>query len=180
MMFNYFKQKKAENTRKANWVLEKQRLIQLRQDLSKLGGFPQTEEGAFDYAVQFFQVMSEFQDKGGIWNAPKDLLEEQSALNSHIENSGRCTYGINRTERGERVTLDNTYWGDRFGLFTHTGRYWKESESLYSGFAAQWLKDPSNYEQNPTTQKVLVDFQVKPFVNSHLSRVIDLCDQLAA
>jgi len=176
----WFKKRKAEKERQENWVLDQARITQLRKDLTDLGRFPHVDTKAYEFAVHFFQIVSDFQDKGNIRNAPTEISKEQTILNTHINNSGRREYGINRTKYGEMVTLDNTYWGEIFQLSTKTGRYWIDNPSAYPEFAERWLKNPSKYEANPSTCKVIADFQIKPFVQSHLPKMLELCDTLLA
>ena len=178
-MFSYFRKKKEEKAWQEAWPAEKERLNCFSQKLLSLGEFPQVAN-AFHYAVRFFQIVSDFQDVGSIYNAPEEFAETQCIFNRHIYNAGRNDHGINRTKRGETVTLENTYWGGVFGLFTKNGQEWSDCSSVYHGFSSQWLEDPSQYDADPEIRKVLVDFQVKPFIESHLPKMLELCDKLLA
>lgn len=176
----YFEKRKNEKERRKKWVQERQRIISLREELNSLGEIPKDSVSAFKYAVNFFNIVSSFQDEGLIKNAPEEILKEQEALNKHIENAGRCEYGINRTKCGEKVTLDNTYWGNIFGLYTFSGEDWIKNESVYRGFSKQWLKNPKGYEENPFSRKVVVDFQVIPFFKSHYEKMLSICEKMIA
>ena len=105
----YFEKRKEEKERRKKWTQERQRIISLRENLNCLGEIPKDSVSVFQYAVNFFNVVSNFQDEGLIGNAPIEMLEEQKTLNQHIKNAGRCEFGINRTKYGEKVTLGNTY-----------------------------------------------------------------------
>ena len=140
------------------WNQEKKRLEGLEKALRDLGEIPHEERTAFEYAVRLFNIVSAFQDAGAIKNAPRKLRKDQEELNAHIENVGRQQNGINCTVKGERVNLYNTFWGGVYGLYTQT--------------SAEWLK--GGY-----SSKVL-QLQVRPFLESHVQRMLDLCEQLLA
>ena len=80
----YFEKRKNEKERRKKWVQERQRIISLREELNSLGEIPKDSVSAFKYAVNFFNVVSSFQDEGLIKNAPAEILKEQEALNKHI------------------------------------------------------------------------------------------------
>ncbi len=140
------------------WKNEKKRLESLKENLRDLGKIPQEERAVFEYAVKFFNVVSAFQDAGAIDNAPQKFRSEMAELNAHVKNAGRCQYGINRTVIGERVNLYNTFWGGVYGLYTQTSAEW-----LKGGYAGRVVK-----------------LQVRPFLESHVQRLLDLCEQLLA
>lgn len=174
----YFEKRKEEKERRKKWTQERQRIISLRENLNCLGEIPKDSVSVFQYAVNFFNVVSNFQDEGLIGNAPIEMLEEQKTLNQHIKNAGRCEFGINRTKYGEKVTLGNTYWGNIFGLYTFSGEKWMKDECEYSGFSKQWLKNPKSYEENPLSRKVIADFQVIPFLKSHYGKMLSICEKM--
>ncbi|MCL2085644.1 hypothetical protein FWH09_01775 [Candidatus Saccharibacteria bacterium] len=89
-MFKYFEKRKAEKERKEQWLKDKERLAQFEADLSKLGDFPKGDEvEALEYAVRFFNIVSEFRDNGSINSAPEELEEIASKFNTHIRNASR-------------------------------------------------------------------------------------------
>lgn len=176
----YFEKRKAEKERQRGWKQDLQRIRSFRDSLTTLGEIPKDSKTVYEYAVKFFDLVSRFQDEGLICNAPSEILNEQKSLNQHITNAGRCEYGINRTKRGEEVTLANTYWGNIFGLYTFTGEKWMQSEDIYEGFASQWLKNPSKYDAKPLCRKIVADFQVIPFLASHYKEMLSICDKMIA
>lgn len=140
------------------WRQEKRRLERLKQELYLLGQIPREEKAVLEYAVRFFNIVSEFQDSGTIDNEPRKFSREVAELNVHIQNSGRCQHGVNRTVKGEKVNLYNTFWGGVYGLYTQT--------------SAEWLKGGSAGK--------VVKLQVRPFLESHVQCMMDLCTQLLA
>ena len=172
------KKVRAERARKEKWLKEQERIKALYEALKGLGGIPLNSQEIFGYAAKFFDIVSAFQDNGYIFSAPEKVREEANILNTHITHAGRSSYGINRTKCGETVTLDNTYWGGVFGLFTFTGREWARCPSAYYGFKEQWLNEEALYEENPLNNKVIADYQVLPFLRSHIAPMIQLCESL--
>jgi len=179
-MFQWIKDILTEKARKQNWIAERLHLEKFEADLISLGEFPQKEEDAFDYAVNFFNVVSPIQDAGGFHNAPSKVGKEQGMLNKLIWIAGRDKSGNNRTGEGEPADLVNTYWGGVFGLWTFKGITWKTADGIYQDFAAKWLKNPEGYETDPTERKVIVDFQVRPFVEKKRREMLKLCNEILA
>lgn len=173
-----FQRKKEERARKEKWLKNQERIKTLHDDLKGLGGVPLEGKEVFSYAAKFFDVVSSFQDEGYIVAAPEELEDKVKILNLRICQAGRSPYGYNRTQKGEKVTIDNTYWGGVYGLFTFTGRVWTQEEGCYYGFKSQWLPKDSKYEENPMTQKVIIDFQIIPFVSYHINKMIELTREI--
>lgn len=165
-------------TKKRKWSFEKKRIRRLRESLFNLGTFPADCEGAFNYAVKFLQVIANFQDDGGIWHAPERLLKFQAELSECINQVGRNRYGINRTKKKEKVTMENTYWGANLVDNIQTAKNWLEDKSTYPNFSKKFLKMPERYEDNPPCVKVVLDFQVRPLVLNNMSKILEICDKL--
>lgn len=163
---------------KDKWEKERERVIALEKAIMKLGEVPSSIPKAYEYAVSFFNLVSAFQDEGMLLNAPGKMIQVQKELNDIVEYIGRSQYGVNRTQKGEKITLDNIYLGGIFGLCTFSARKWLESDSIYEGFASQWLVHPEKYEENPLDRKVIFDFQVKKLLKQE--KILSLCEKLIA
>lgn len=92
-------------------------------------------ENCYDYVIDFFERTSLLDDywdeikglplKGtklfGIKSKARKKAEADRALFfKKIHKAGRNLYGRNRTQPQEPVTKDNVYFGDVWGLHTHT------------------------------------------------------------
>lgn len=191
-MFRRLKEKKAENQRKEMWSEEKSKIVTLQNKLNRLGCFPSNGLDGFDYAVKFFNTIKDFLDEFGTFqNAPMEAKPAQEELNELILSFGKSgTAKFNRAPEGGRATLDNTYWGGIFGLFTKTARFWKEenADAQYRDFAKRWLQkpEPNNpkaveaYESmsNPPAYLVIIEFQVKPSIKGAYDKMQTLCKAL--
>jgi hypothetical protein len=88
--------------------------------------------------VRFFQIVSPLQDAGGFIKTIRvfekhargheKTLKALKDLQSQLQKSGRCQYGMNRTELGQEVTEDNVFLGNVYGLWTETAHYWLSHE----------------------------------------------------
>lgn len=153
----------------SEWENEKHCLDAFASDLRELGD-PTSVTDLYQYLVDFFNICSDFQDKfRRVRHCPnQDLMV---AFNRTLENSGRCRYGMNRTREGEKVTLDNVYLGDVFGLFTHTARTWRSSDdTVYDGFNQRWLHKDG---KDPIMSEVIARHQVFPFVEKNRKALLD-------
>ena len=151
-----FKHKSNNN---AKWIKERERISKLKCEIESLGEFPAYYKDAFQYAIDFFNIISSFQDDGYIYNAPIKLEDAQNEFNKHIKDAGRNEFGFNRTKPGEKVTLENTYWGNIYGISTFS--------------AAHLLYD---YEHNPPLGVVISYMQIRPFIKLHMGRLLNLCN----
>ena len=158
-MFNRLNSEKENN-----WKQEVERIKELKKRLDSLGDFPSYYKDTYPYAVDFFNIVSLFQDEGYISNAPKKLKDVQKEFNKCIKNSGRDKYGINRTSPGEKVTLDNTYWGNIYGIWTQTSRH--------------FMNDCDN--SNPPAALVVGSFQIRPFITNNRQILLELCNKFCA
>lgn len=165
-MFNWFNNKQKEGRKE-----EKQRLMKLKKHIEELGVCP-PNKAAFYFLVDFFNVVAEFQDAGKLVYLPN-----AQRLNALIKNAGRDSFGMNRTTKGEEVTLDNVYLGNIFGLFTLTAREWFYSEGKYNGFSERYLKENL---PDPDDWAVIVKYQVLPFVHNSTKAILDEIELLLA
>lgn len=149
------------------WREEKRCLDDFANELRKLG---EPTNDLYQYMVDFFNVCSEFQDKfREIKHCPD--YELMCAFNCVLKNSGRNTFGMNRTSKGEKVTLDNVFLGGVFGLFTHSARVWRNStDTVYEDFNHQWLHKNG---EDPTMAEVIAHYQVLPFVSANRKALLD-------
>ncbi|MBQ9298372.1 MAG: hypothetical protein IJ223_05025 [Clostridia bacterium] len=159
------------------WKDEKRNLLAFGEKLRSLGE-PQSSKDIFEYLVDFLQICSDFQDKVGDLHHCPDY-ETMCDFNYALKRSGRNKYGWNRTQKGERVTMDNVYLGDIFGLFTHTARTWATSDSIYDGFYHQWTRYKGNMP-DPSMREVIGQYQVLPFVVKNRQALLDNITKMAA
>jgi len=114
---------------KDQFVLEVQNLKAIVRSIST--------ENCYDKIVEFFTITSHLQDcsdeirqfplKGfkvlGIRSEQRKAAEvELGKFLRQVHKAGRCTCGYNRTERGERVTKDNVFFGDVYGIWKSSVR----------------------------------------------------------
>lgn len=162
-MFEFFLQKRHE--KKA----EQERLIKFKNDLSFFKEeMPRNKEGALEYTLKFFNVVSEFQDQGRI-----KFAKNADEINFLVARTGRQGYGWNRTEKGEKVTADNLYLGNVWGLFTHTAKEWMNGDGIYKDFYKRFYHDHNSVD--PFDWQVIMFHQVEPFI---VRNVKELCDAL--
>ena len=110
-----------------NSPAELKRMKKLFNDLIKLGNFPANDaRGVIRYSVNFFDIISSFQDTGYVKYLPDDLAEYVNTINEVIENCGRFPGQPrwNPTSVGEKVTIDNMILGGVFNLSIKPARYW--------------------------------------------------------
>ncbi len=109
-----FQSKKTKAFHKAVGIAQK-----MHQELTRI---PKEGMGAI---VGFFQITSNYHDEfseiekiirrdDGLKDEKKDKF--LSDLSRFFDNAGRCTYGWNRTKKGEMVTEDNVYINPKIPL----------------------------------------------------------------
>lgn len=164
-MFEFFWQKRHE--KKA----EQERLIKFKNDLSFFKEeMPRNKEGALEYTLKFFNVVSEFQDQGRI-----KFAKNADEINFLVERAGRQVYGWNRTKMGEKVTAENLYLGNVFGLFTHPIKYWINSESIYPDFYKRFYLNPNL--PDPFDWQVIMFHEVEPFIVVNTKELLDALEK---
>jgi hypothetical protein len=67
--------------------------------------------------------------KGEPYRSPEETesLKKQQFFIEEVCKGGRSEFGRNRTKKGEKVTADNVYFGDIYGLYTLPVRKWAET-----------------------------------------------------
>lgn len=129
------------------------KLLDMKNSLIALGDAPYDSK-IYDYAVKYFNIITDFQDNVVIdTNGFAKSKEELKLVNLHIKKSGREEYGWVRSKKGEPVTLDNLYLGNIHGLNTKTARFFKNSGDA-------------------EVQTIIQD-QLKSFINSHRKPLIE-------
>ena len=127
-------------------------LLDMQKKLQKLGPIPNGKD-IYDYAIKFFNIIVEFQDKYAVdIETFSKTTEDAEALAKHIKNSGRDEYGWVRAPRGESVTLHNLYLGNIYGIWTNTAACFKESK-------------------DSDVQKI-IQMQLRGFIQSHREPMI--------
>jgi len=160
-----------ERVKKEKAKLESERLKNLKAKVMELKKLMPPQEKYREwllFSVNFFQVFSDEQDYGCYWYLPRS--EDMDIINRCIRNVGRDEYGINRTKRGEKVTIDNVYWGDleRFGCFTRTVRKYIEAEQEPEDVLCQAEWYSNSHRRYETEAEKVVHLQVIPFIMSYL------------
>lgn len=131
------------------------RIENLRTQLEDLGDVPQNAYGSFAYLIRFFNIVSSFEDEGKVTLRDFKISKK---LNFAIFRCGRDEFGMNRTSKGEEVTINNVWLGDVCGLFTHP--------------AAWWIKqDDKTALDQISRQKVI------PFVSENRRALLELCNK---
>ena len=125
--------------------------------------------------VHFFEIVSKWHDRGlgdviaaferVNYGQYDEVLDELQALEAHFENAGRNVLGMNRTNRGETVTMNNVYLGNIYGLFTKP--------------VSSWLgyKDrPKEIVKGGWSIYGVISNQAGEFMDSHIDPMIILID----
>ena len=135
-------------------------LADMQQSLRTLGGIP-NDMRIYDYAVHFFNIIAQFQDKGynlSVLNNDKNR-DSISALAKHIDSAGRDRYGWVRAPKGEPVTLDNLYLGNIAGIWTFTAAKFKG------------MPDDKYVQDN-------IQAQLRKFIKSHREPMMEMIDKI--
>lgn len=131
--------------------------------------------------VELFQAISVFYDDNGFeeeiiafkkhnedgpLDKQVDILE---IIQKHIKNAGRDQYGMNRTDKGQKINANDVFIGNVCGLFTQPVDYWLlHKDELKKAFRPDVSRDPENIISN---WDILED-QCKKFVDSHVNGII--------
>lgn len=161
---------KAEDKIKAVEALK-----QLKAELDKLGPVPfnvankevynpysgqkdklpiPQNHAVYDYAVKYFNIIAQFQDKDLMRAELFADNESAKELSAHISNSGRGAWV--RAAKGEQVTDDNVYLGNIFGIWTFNIRKFKELSRNTADNTRDW------------TEWAIQIYQLKSFLDSHI------------
>ncbi len=129
--------------------------------------------------VEFFDRISPWHDRGledvispfrqVNYGQHDHVIVQLIKLEGHFVNAGRDPSGMNRTERGERVTADKVYVGGVFGLFTHAVPFWVARRGEPKGSHPDY-PDMNGYD--------LVAWHASRFMGSHGGPMIQLIDEL--
>ena len=165
----FFETNKKFKERVAKFEVE--RLRKFKEKVNELRSCMPSQEkyqGWLLFSVEFFQVFSEEQDYGVYRYLPKS--EDMVLINKCIRNGGRDEYGINRTKKGEKVSIDNVYWGnlESFGCITKNVREYIEFEEEPEDVLceAEWYLN--SHRRYDTEAEKVVRLQVIPFIMSYL------------
>ncbi len=129
--------------------------------------------------IELFRLISPLQDEGGFSQQIEEIkknnkngnfdgrIKALEVLNLHIEKAGRGA--MNRTTKGETVSVDNVFLGNLYGLFTHSARYWlNKKKELEATYRPDISKDPNG----PVSVWYLInDHQCGRFVDSHATGI---------
>ena len=131
------------------------RVDSLRSNLEALGDIPSEPKASLEYLVRFCNTVSVFQDDGNVYLNDKKL---SFRLNCAIRKAGRNPFGINKSKKGEEVTLDDIWIGNVGGQFVHKASWWIQSNDTY-------LEELAN-------QAVI------PFLYSNRTEILKLCKDI--
>ena len=93
----------------------------------------------------------------------QEIADILTIIRRHYINSGRCEYGMNRTEKGRSVSDSDIFLGSIFGLNTHTVSYWKETrEEPKRDWGFPGMENMNCYD--------VVSQQAYQFIHSHVNR----------
>lgn len=134
--------------------------------------------------VEYFDLASYWEDKDlekllKLLNFRKNgenAAELVKDFNDLISSS-RQPFGWNRTKTGEKVTQDKVYLGNIWGLFTKPVSYWLQVKDAPKG-GWGWQNSTKKWDELNAYDVILQD-QVRPFLNGHLRTLIQLSDQIA-
>ncbi len=151
-------------------------LFKLRRNLATLGRAPQhpLAEPLYEL-VHLLDVVSRWHDRGlqaeiapfsavnyGQWD---EVIRILCQLEEHFRRAGRDPYGMNRTDKGERVTAEKVFLGNVHGLFTHSVPFWVARRNVHPDFP-----NANAYD--------MVCAQSRRFMTSHTGPMIKLIDEL--
>ena len=145
-------------------------LIKLKQDIQNIS----PNLTYVEKLVKLFEIIAPLYDENNfnktLANLQKKnygqidyLVKWYELLIKHIENAGRYEFGVNRTKKGEQVTLDNVFLGNIYGLHTKQASYWLNS-----------------YKEKRLSEDVwhnINDYQSKNFFESHQA-IIKIADNI--
>lgn len=135
-------------------------LVDVQQSLRTLGNIP-NDMRIYDYAVHFFNIIAQFQDKHPDVLILKNDKNEESlkALSKHLKNSGRDQYGWVRAKKGQPVTLENLYLGNIAGIWTFPAAKFKD------------MPDDQYVQAN-------IHAQLRGFIRGHREPIMDLIGKI--
>lgn len=129
--------------------------------------------------VEFFDRISPWHDRGledvispfrqVNYGQHDHVIVQLIKLEGHFVNAGRDQSGMNRTERGERVSADKVYLGGIFGLFTHPVPFWVTRRGEPKGAHPDY-PDMNGYD--------LIAWHATRFMGSHIGPMVQLIDEL--
>ena len=161
----------------------KKAISSLQKDVENLENQPNKVEAL----IKLFQIISPIYDEGGFsaliikldkvnYGQFTKTIELINILQKHIENAGRDPYGMNRTKKGERVTSENVYLGDVFGIWTKKASFWLEKKEELT---KELRPDISANPKNPvTTWYCINDYCAGGFLKSHTKGMLQAIDEL--
>ena len=136
--------------------------------------------------VQFFNLTSPWQDRGGLtaitnrlqevnWNGQHDeTIAKFQELNRLFRECGRSSSGWNRTNPGDEVTEDTVFLGNVCGLFTKTISFWRaQTTPIPYEFCRSMGLTEEYTKKKPSDRDVVIDLQARPFVRKNGQAIID-------
>lgn len=182
------KQRYGEFVRKKLQPSETRRLACLQKDLLKLGDFPYGDpKKIILYNVNFFDIISRFQDDGYLKYQPRDKESIAKLFNLVIRQSGRQKDGMkwNMTKKGEKVTTQNVFYGGVFGLPLKPALYWlslPKSKKIVIDFHSAIAIDIKNSPVVDTKEmwqtEALVNSEIVRFTSNNSKVILDCLDKL--
>ncbi len=147
----------------------------LRQELNNLGSIP-NDETIYDYTLNFFNIILNFQDKykinqenyknSNILNLFKNTPKDVKKLLLCIKSTGRNSNGIIQAKAGEPATFNNIILENKEKYYPRTIYYWKWYETT------KYLEEDKIQIQTETKQllhnqiKNIIEYPRKTIINS--------------
>lgn len=182
------KQRYGEYVRKSLYPAEMKRLTRLKKALLKLGDLPKNDSKKIIlYNVNFFDIISRFQDEGYLYYQPSKKKSISDRFNLYIRETGRqeAPQKWNLTKKGEKVTTQNVIYGGVFGLPMKPASYWlylPKSQKIILDFRTALAVDFQNSHVMKTEKMWITDALIKatvlPFTKKNLKDILKLIEDL--
>lgn len=133
------------------------------------------DDAIYDYAIRFFNITTAFQDKHLLKDGLLHDTESFDIFKKHIHNTGRNMDGWVRSHPGEKVTEDNVFLGNVFGIWTFNIRKFKEFDRRDSKENNKYVQDDRNF-----TKWSVQIYQLRDYLKSHVQPMQDLIHTMLA
>lgn len=122
--------------------------------------------------VGFYQVVSPWCDlRSELYELERKLGKidygqfdkARKALLNVAAQDERCRHGVNRTSRGQRPSVENTFLGNRLGVWTQTVSQWERER-------AKWDTEPAIIGRPHPTVMEVIDAQASTYLSQGITR----------
>ena len=133
------------------------------------------DDAIYDYAIRFFNITTAFQDKHLLKDGLLHDTESFDIFKKHIYNTGRQMDGWVRSHPGEKVTEDNVFLGNVFGIWTFNISKFKEFDRRHSEENNEYVQNDRNF-----TKWSVQIYQLQDYLKSHVQPMQDLIHTMLA